>query len=116
MDEDTMDGVFAALANRRRRRMLDVVKAKPGSIVAEVCEHFPELSRIAVMKHLKVLEEAELLLSEREGRQRHLYFNAVPIQMVYDRWSSELSALWAPRLTRLKAQVETQLEGEEEES
>ncbi len=65
-----------------------------------------DISRIAVMKHLNVLEEAGLLISEKKGRIRRLYFNAVPIQMIYDRWTSEYSALWAGKLTRLKYSVE----------
>ena len=68
---------------------------------------FFEMSRIAVMKHLKILEEADLIHSEEEGRTRKLYFNAVPIQMIHDRWTSEYSALWASRMTRVKYQVES---------
>jgi predicted transcriptional regulator len=58
------------------------------------------------MKHLRVLVEAGLLLSEKEGRNRKLYFNCVPIQMIYDRWTTEYSALWASRLTEVKYRVE----------
>ena len=65
------------------------------------------MSRIAVMKHLRILEEASLVTSVKEGRTRRLYFNAVPIQMIHDRWTSEYSALWASQLTRLKYTVES---------
>lgn len=95
-----------ALAHPVRRRILDVLKASPGCSVAEVCSHF-EMSRIGVMKHLKVLERADLVLSEKVGRTRELHFNVVPIQMIYDRWTTELSALWARRLTDLKYRVES---------
>ncbi len=74
--------------------MLDILKESPGCNVNEVSEFF-DMSRIAVMKHLRVLEEADLVVSKKRGRARHLYFNVVPIQMVYDRWSTEYSALWA---------------------
>lgn len=81
------------------------MRADGGCSVNDVAAHF-EISRIAVMKHLRVLEEAGLLISEKEGRTRRLYFNAVPIQMIYDRWTTEYSALWASKLTRLKYSVE----------
>ena len=99
------DHVFMALAHPVRRRILDVLKASPGCSVAHVCGHF-ELSRIGVMKHLKVLERADLVISEKRGRTRELHFNVVPIQMIYDRWTTELSAHWARRLTDLKYRVE----------
>ena len=109
-DSDAMDSLFQALAHPVRRRILDVVKAEPGSNVGDVCAHF-ELSRIAVMKHINTLEEADLLVSEREGRERRLYFNVVPIQMLYDRWTSEYSSLWAGGLARVKYHVETEENG-----
>ncbi len=101
-----MGTVFTALAHARRRRILDIVRENGGCSVNDVAAHF-DISRIAVMKHLRVLEEAGLLISEKEGRTRHLYFNAVPIQMIYDRWTTEYSALWASKLTRLKYSVES---------
>ena len=64
-------------------------------------------SRIAVMKHLAVLEQANLLNSEKDGRMRRLYFNAIPIRMIYDRWTTEYSALWAERMTGIKYRVES---------
>ena len=105
LSPDSMDAVFKALASRARRQILDIVKNAPGSNVGDVCAHF-EMSRIAVMKHLAVLEEADLIVSEKEGRERKLYFNVVPIQLIYDRWTTEYSALWARRLADLKARVE----------
>lgn len=100
-----MDAVFHALASGPRRRILDILREKPGANVNEVCAYF-EMSRIGVMKHLGVLEEAELVVSKKEGRTRRLYFNVVPIQLIYDRWTSEYSGLWARRLTSLKFLVE----------
>lgn len=102
---DSMDAVFQALAAQPRRQMLDIVKATPGCSVGHVAEFFP-FSRIAVMKHLKVLTEAGLIVSRKEGRTRRLYFNSVPIQLIYDRWTGEYSALWASKLTELKYRIE----------
>lgn len=75
-------------------------------------------SRVAVMKHLRVLEDAGLVVSEKQGRLRRLYFNVVPIQMIHDRWSSQYSRLWASRVTQLKYRVEesSQQETQREDS
>jgi predicted transcriptional regulator len=96
-----MDLVFQALAHHSRRRMLDIVKECPGIGVGALATEF-DVSRIAVMKHLGILEQAELLVSEKDGRTRRLYFNAVPIQMIHDRWTTEYSAYWSSNLTRIK--------------
>ncbi len=100
-----MDPVFQALANGERRRMLDIVRANPGCVVGELCEQF-DMSRIGAMKHLRVLEQARLVVSVKEGRCRRLYVNATPIQMIHDRWTSEWSALWASEMTQIKYRVE----------
>ena len=100
-----MDKLFHALASAPRREILDIVRECPGCSVMEVCRHF-DVSRIAVMKHLNVLEQAQLLISEKEGRTRRLYFNAAPIQMIHERWTTEYSAMWAARLTDFKRAVE----------
>lgn len=105
MKPESMDKVFKALSSGVRREMLDIVRDDPGCSVAAVSGHF-DVSRIAVMKHLNVLEEAGLLISEKKGRQRCLYFNTVPIQMIHERWTSEYSALWAGKLTALKYKLE----------
>ena len=102
---DDMDAVFQALAHRDRRRILDLVHHNPGCCVEDLCAHFTT-SRIAVLKHLRVLERSQLIHSEKAGRKRRLYFNVVPIQIVYDRWATEYSALWAGKLARLKYRVE----------
>src|SRR5689334_9134037 len=102
---DDMDAVFQALAHRDRRRVLDLVRNNPGCCVEDLCPHFAT-SRIAVLKHLRVLERAQLIHSEKPGRKRRLYFNVVPIQIVYDRWATQYSSLWAGKLTDLKYRVE----------
>lgn len=95
--------MFFALASEPRRRILDVLKTEGGCNVNRVAEHFDgELTRFAVMKHLATLEAAGLVIFEREGRDKRLWFNAAPIQWIHERWTSEYSAYWAARLTRLK--------------
>jgi DNA-binding transcriptional ArsR family regulator len=99
-DQD-MDAVFAALAHETRRRVLDLLRERPGSAVGEIAAEF-DVSRIAIMKHLAVLEEAHLIVSQKDGRTRRLYFNAAPIRMIYDRWTDDYSGYWAGEITRLK--------------
>ncbi len=105
-----MDAVFQALAHESRRRMLDIVKERPGIGVGDLANEF-DVSRIAVMKHLGVLEQAGLLVSEKQGRTRRLYFNAVPIQMIHERWTTEYSAFWSSNLTRIKYLAESSAKG-----
>lgn len=105
MKPESMNNLFQALASEPRRQMLDIIRDRPGCSVMEVCRHF-DVSRIAVMKHLNVLEKADLIISEKTGRTRRLYFNAVPIQMIHERWTTEYSAMWAGRLTEFKRRVE----------
>ena len=105
MCPDDMDAVFQALAHRDRRRVLDLVRNNPGCCVEDLCRHFA-ISRIAVLKHLRVLERAQLLHSEKIGRKRRLFFNVVPIQLVYDRWATQYSALWGGKLADVKYRVE----------
>jgi DNA-binding transcriptional ArsR family regulator len=104
-DEARMDAVLQALGNESRRRMLDIVKANPGIGVGELAGEF-DVSRIAVMKHLGVLEAAGLIVSEKDGRKRRLYFNVAPIQLIYDRWTTEYSGWWAGQMTGIKYRAE----------
>jgi len=114
LNDSYMDAVFQALAHESRRRMLDTVKECPGIGVGALASEF-DVSRIAVMKHLRVLEQAGLLVSEKDGRTRRLYFNAVPIQMIHDRWTTEYSAYWSGSLTRIKYLAETRMRNEEKD-
>jgi len=111
LHDTDMDAIFQALANESRRRMLDEVKESPGIIVGSLATKF-DVSRIAVMKHLRVLEAAGLIVSEKVGRTRRLYFNAVPIQLIHDRWMTEYSAYWSGNLTRLKYAAEARVQHE----
>lgn len=107
MKSDALDATFFALSSDLRRRMLDLLKREPGCNVNRVAEFFDaEVGRFAVMKHLSVLERGGLLVSQREGRERRLWFDATPIQLIHERWTTEFSAFWAARLTRLKYDAE----------
>lgn len=100
-----LDIVFRALAHADRRRILDLLRTMPGCSVGDVCGHF-STSRIAVMKHLAVLEEADLVTSLKRGRVRELHLNAVPLQRIVERWTDVYGAFWASRLIDIKARVE----------
>lgn len=110
-EDREMDAVFKALAHESRRHILDIVKEKPGIGVGALASEF-DVSRIAVMKHLSTLEQAGLLVSEKDGRTRRLYFNAVPIQMIHERWTTEYSAYWSSNLTRIKYVAEMRARNE----
>lgn len=106
MTPESMDLVFHALANRTRRRILDVLRERPGCCVNEVCQHF-DMSRIAVIKHLRVLEAAQLIVLKKAGRRKEIYFNFVPIQLIYDRWTNDYASFWAQKAVDFKRLLET---------
>jgi len=99
------DLVFQALSHQVRREILDSLRDQPGQSVGKLASGF-DISRIAIMNHLTVLEKADLVISERDGRTRRLYLNLIPIQLIYERWSNEYSAYWANRLTSIKYAAE----------
>lgn len=100
--------VFKALADNSRRQLLDLLFLKEGRSLSELEEHLP-MTRFGVMKHLKVLRKAGLVTTRRSGRETLHYLNAVPIQMVYDRWVSKYSKGWARSLTELKYELEAKI-------
>lgn len=100
-----MDEVFKALADPVRRLLLDRLRHRDGQTLGELCEDI-ELSRFGVMKHLKVLEEAQLLTTRKVGREKHHYLNRVPIRRIHDRWVSRYTAPFAAALIELQHQLE----------
>lgn len=110
--ETSTDAVFNSLAHPVRRHILDLLVGHPGLTVKAVASHF-DISRVAVMKHLATLEAADLVLSERRGRERRMYFNPVPIQQIYDRWTDQYSAFWASRLVDIKDRIESAAQAKE---
>lgn len=99
------DNVFKALAHPRRRLMLDGLKDGPRT-TGSLCVAFPDMDRCTVMQHLKVLEEAELIIVRREGRERWNYLNAMPIKQIHDRWISQYATHALSILDRLKSELE----------
>jgi len=100
-----LDPVWRALADPTRREILDLLRIAPRTTTALV-EHFPHLSRFAVMKHTEVLRQAGLLQTREEGRRRVHTLNVVPIQQIYERWVRGFEGLWASQLLALKRSME----------
>jgi len=103
--ESQQDAVFKALANARRRQMLDAMKDAPLTTGA-LCERFSDMDRCTVMQHLKVLEEANLIIPRREGRERWNHLNALPIKAIHDRWISQYAGHAMNVLSALQADME----------
>ena len=103
--EDQDDAIFKALSHRLRRRILDLLRAEPHTTGA-LCELLPELDRCTVMQHLKVLEDAGLVVAERRGRVRWNHLDALPIHAIHERWIGPYAAYAASMLSRLQKQVE----------
>ena len=104
---DDLADVWRALANPLRRRMLDLLRDGPRT-TGSLADEFPEHSRFAVMQHLRVLEDAELVVPRRAGRRRFNYLNPVPIQRIYTRWVSDYLQPWTEALVGLKQQLESE--------
>ena len=103
--QTTDDHVFKALAHPRRRELLDRLKDAPQT-TGMLCEAFPDIDRCTVMLHLKVLEEAELVVAKREGRERWNHLNALPIKHIHDRWISQYAGHALSIIDRLKSDLE----------
>jgi uncharacterized protein YndB with AHSA1/START domain len=101
-----MEEVFRALADPSRRLLLDRLFERDGQTLRELEAHLPEMSRFGVMKHLRVLSDAHLVVARRSGREKHHFLNPVPIQDVYDRWVSKFARPWTRALTGLRASLE----------
>lgn len=97
--------VFRALADPSRRRLLDLLFARDGRTLTELESELP-MTRFGVMKHLRVLEDAGLITTRKVGREKLHFLNAVPIQLISDRWINKYSALRASALADLKSVLE----------
>jgi uncharacterized protein YndB with AHSA1/START domain len=100
-----MDDVFRALADPTRRSLLDALFKEDGQSLTALEARLP-MSRFGVMKHLKLLEEANLVVTKRRGREKLHFLNPVPIRLVHDRWVSKYAEPWAATLTGLKHRLE----------
>ena len=99
------DRVFKALADPTRRFLLDLLFSRDGRTLTEL-ESELEMSRFGVMKHLKVLEEAGLVVTRRMGREKLHFLNPIPIRQVHDRWIDKYTEHHATALLELKAELE----------
>ncbi|MBI3676066.1 MAG: winged helix-turn-helix transcriptional regulator [Proteobacteria bacterium] len=106
----SMDGVFRALADSGRRQLLDSLHARNGQTLNELCEKMA-MSRQAVAKHLGILEEANLVATQKRGREKLHYLNPVPINDIADRWIGKYER---PRLKAL-AELKKSLEGKDDD-
>src|SRR5712671_4603767 len=104
-----MDAVFKALADPTRRSLLDELFEQDGQSLSALEARLP-MTRFGVMKHLKVLAEAGLVVSRRRGREKLHFLNPVPIQLVHDRWVSKYAEPWAAALSDIKQKLETPME------
>ena len=100
-----MDAVFRALADPTRRSLLDALFEEDGQSLSALEQRLP-MTRFGVMKHLKVLEEANLVTTKKRGREKLHFLNPVPIRLVHDRWVSKYAEPWAATLTGLKRRIE----------
>jgi DNA-binding transcriptional ArsR family regulator len=104
-----VDEIFKALADPTRRSLLDELFRRDGQTLSELEARF-EMSRFGVMKHLKQLEEAGLVVTKRRGREKLHFLNPVPIRLVHDRWVSKYAEPWAAELSGLKSRLENPME------
>ena len=103
MEDD--DRVFKALADPTRRHLLDRLYERDGRTLGEL-ERELEMTRFGVMKHLKVLEDAGLVIPRRSGREKLHFLNAVPIRLIHDRWIDKYTEHRVSALTDLKRELE----------
>ena len=104
---DEHDRIFKALSAATRRAILDALKDRPQT-TGQLCRCFPALDRCTVMQHLKVLEEADLVLVRREGRERWNHLNPLPIKEIHARWIGPYAARAVQMLDRLKTDLEAE--------
>jgi DNA-binding transcriptional ArsR family regulator len=101
----SMDLVFRALADPSRRRLLDLLHAKNGQTLGELCGEL-DMTRQAVTKHLGILEEASLVVAQKRGREKLHYINPVPINDIADRWIGKFERHRVRALADLKKMLE----------
>ncbi|MCU1603007.1 MAG: ArsR family transcriptional regulator [Frankiales bacterium] len=104
-----MDEVFRALADPTRRALLDELFREDGQSLSALEERFA-MTRFGVMKHLKLLEEAGLVVAQRRGREKRHFLNPVPIRLLHDRWVSKYTGAWVTGLVSLREELERTME------
>jgi uncharacterized protein YndB with AHSA1/START domain/biotin operon repressor len=106
---DEGDRVFKALADPTRRFLLDALFTRNGRCLTDL-ESELDMTRFGVMKHLRVLEDAGLVVTRRVGREKHHYLTPVPIRLIHDRWIDKYTEPWSAALSDLKQRLETTME------
>ena len=104
-----MEPVFRALGDESRRKLLDRLFQHDGQTLGELSACLPKMTRFGVMKHLRVLEDAGLITTRREGREKLHYLNAVPIRLIHDRWIGKYRKARAAALAELKLDLEEEM-------
>ncbi|WP_049563173.1 ArsR/SmtB family transcription factor [Nonomuraea sp. SBT364] len=104
-----MELAFKALADPTRRELLDELFRRDGQSLNALASRFA-MTRVAVAKHLRLLEEAGLVVPERRGREKLHFLNPVPIRLIHDRWVSKYTETWAAGLVDLKRDLEARVE------
>lgn len=102
-----MDEVFTAVNDPSRRHLLDQLFERDGQTLGELCAHLPEMTRFGVMNHLRVLEEAGLVTTQKVGRSKFHYLNPMPIRLIHERWISRYAELRVGTIAGIKAHAET---------
>src|SRR3954469_2677213 len=106
MTVDSMSPVFRALSDPSRRLLLDQLFERDGQTLGELCAHLPEMTRFGVMRHLDVLEAAEIVTTRRIGREKRHYLNPVPIRRLHDRWISKYAEPLVGAMSAMKRHLE----------
>src|SRR5215210_1939914 len=105
---DEMAPVFRALSDPSRRLLLDRLFERDGQTLGELTTHLPEMTRFGVMRHLEVLEAADLVNTRRVGREKRHYLNPVPIRLMHDRWISKFAEPVVGAMSAMKRHLEAQ--------
>ena len=106
VEDELFDRVFKALSSRTRREILDLLREQPRT-TGELCARFPGLDRCTVMQHLDVLEDAELVIAQRRGRERWNHLDAMPIKQIHDRWIGDYARSAVDLIATLKSDLES---------
>src|SRR5215472_10026400 len=109
MDGVQTDTVFKALADPTRRGLLDELFREDGQTLSALEGRLP-MTRFGVMKHLKVLEDAGVVVAVKQGREKHHFLNPVPIRLIHDRWVSKYAEPWAAAMSDLEHRLENPME------
>jgi DNA-binding transcriptional ArsR family regulator len=106
-----VDDVFRALADPTRRALLDALTERDGQTLVSLSAGHG-MTRVGVAKHLRLLEDAGLVVTKRRGREKLHFLNPVPIRLIHDRWVSKYATPWAAALTGIKRELEEEAHGD----